>query len=246
MKLKKIAAIILAVALVGVLFAGCGSASGVTTDGSTSMEKVIGALGEAFTNDTGIAFSYNPTGSGTGIKAVLAGTCDIGLSSRNLKDEETSEGLEQTVLALDGIAIIVNPENPVEDLADAALCHAGQQLADADIVRADVIERRDHAVQHMVNAGKFPRPLHCDHVLRVGDHADDAVVAALVVTDRADVAIRQILADGAEMHRFFCLGQHGGKLRDLILRQAQEVKRQPLRRLAADAGELCKLLGQPL
>lgn len=116
MKLKKVFAMILAIALVGALFAGCGSASGVTTDGSTSMEKVIGALGEAFTNDTGIAFSYNPTGSGSGIKAVLAGTCDIGLSSRNLKDEEKSEGLEQTVLALDGIAIIVNPENPVEDL----------------------------------------------------------------------------------------------------------------------------------
>ncbi len=116
MKLKKVFAMILAIALVGALFAGCGSSKGVTTDGSTSMEKVIGALGEAFTNDTGIAFSYNPTGSGSGIKAVLAGTCDIGLSSRNLKDEEKSEGLEQTVLALDGIAIIVNPQNPVEDL----------------------------------------------------------------------------------------------------------------------------------
>ena len=116
MKLKKLFAAVLAIAVVGALFAGCGSSKGVTTDGSTSMEKVIGALGEAFTNDTGIAFSYNPTGSGSGIKAVLAGTCDIGLSSRNLKDEEKSEGLEQTVLALDGIAIIVNPQNPVEDL----------------------------------------------------------------------------------------------------------------------------------
>ena len=116
MKLKKLFAAILAIAVVGALFAGCGSSKGVTTDGSTSMEKVIGALGEAFQTDTGIAFSYNPTGSGSGIKAVLAGTCDIGLSSRNLKDEEKAEGLEQTVLALDGIAIIVNPENPVEDL----------------------------------------------------------------------------------------------------------------------------------
>ena len=116
MKLKKLFAAVLAIAVVGTLFAGCGSSKGVTTDGSTSMEKVIGALGEAFQTDTGIAFSYNPTGSGSGIKAVLAGTCDIGLSSRNLKDEEKAEGLEQTVLALDGIAIIVNPENPVEDL----------------------------------------------------------------------------------------------------------------------------------
>ena len=116
MKLKKLFAAVLAIAVVCALFAGCGSSKGVTTDGSTSMEKVIGALGEAFQTDTGIAFSYNPTGSGSGIKAVLAGTCDIGLSSRNLKDEEKAEGLEQTVLALDGIAIIVNPENPVEDL----------------------------------------------------------------------------------------------------------------------------------
>ncbi len=115
MKLKKLFAIVSAAAVLCVILAGCGS-SGVTTDGSTSMEKVIGALGEAFEGDTGVAVSYNPTGSGSGIKAVLAGNCDIGLSSRNLKDEEKSEGLEQTVLALDGIAVIVNPANPVEDL----------------------------------------------------------------------------------------------------------------------------------
>ena len=115
MKLKKLFAIVSAAAVLCVILAGCGS-SGVTTDGSTSMEKVIGALGEAFEGDTGVAVSYNPTGSGSGIKAVLAGNCDIGLSSRNLKDEEKSEDLEQTVLALDGIAVIVNPANPVEDL----------------------------------------------------------------------------------------------------------------------------------
>ncbi len=68
MKLKKLFAAVLAIAVVGALFAGCGSSKGVTTDGSTSMEKVIGALGEAFQTDTGIAFSYNPTGSGSGIK----------------------------------------------------------------------------------------------------------------------------------------------------------------------------------
>ena len=67
---------------------GCGSTKttgSVSTDGSTSMEKVIGALGEAFQNDTGISFTYNPTGSGSGIKAVQEGRCDIGLSSRDLK-----------------------------------------------------------------------------------------------------------------------------------------------------------------
>ena len=89
----------------------------VATDGSTSMEKVIGALGEAFQNqNAGITFTYNPTGSGSGIQAVQEGRCDIGLSSRNLKEEEEAEGLKATILAYDGIAIIVNPENPVTDL----------------------------------------------------------------------------------------------------------------------------------
>ena len=118
--MKKIITIILALACVAALFAGCGkqSVSGsVSTDGSTSMEKVIGALGESFmANNEGATFTYNPTGSGSGIKAVQAGTCDIGLASRNLKDEEKSSGLKQTVLAYDGIAIIVHPDNPVSDL----------------------------------------------------------------------------------------------------------------------------------
>lgn len=97
---------------------GCGNkvTDAVSTDGSTSVEKVIGALGEAFQNDTGISFTYNPTGSGSGIKAVQEGRCDIGLSSRNLKEEEKATGLTETVLAYDGIAVIVNPENAVEDL----------------------------------------------------------------------------------------------------------------------------------
>lgn len=89
----------------------------VTTDGSTSMEKVIGALGESFQNETGISFTYNPTGSGSGIQAVLEGRCDIGLSSRDLKTEEVEAGLTATVLAYDGIAVIVNPENPISDLS---------------------------------------------------------------------------------------------------------------------------------
>lgn len=89
----------------------------VSTDGSTSMEKVIGALGEAFEGEnSGVTFTYNPTGSGAGITAVAEGRCDIGLSSRNLKEEEISQGLTETILCYDGIAVIVNTENPVEDL----------------------------------------------------------------------------------------------------------------------------------
>ena len=64
----------------------------------------------------GVEFTYNPTGSGAGITAAQEGRCDIGLSSRALKDEEKAGGLKETVLAYDGIAIIVNPENPVNDL----------------------------------------------------------------------------------------------------------------------------------
>jgi len=89
----------------------------VATDGSTSMEKVIGALGEAFTNaNSGVTFTYNPTGSGSGITAVTEGRCDIGLSSRALKDEEKAT-LTESVIALDGIAMVVNPQNPVKDLS---------------------------------------------------------------------------------------------------------------------------------
>ena len=89
----------------------------VATDGSTSMEKVIGALGESFMEaNSGVNFTYNPTGSGTGITAVSEGRCDIGLSSRALKDDEKASGLVETILSYDGIAIIVNPENPVNDL----------------------------------------------------------------------------------------------------------------------------------
>ena len=90
----------------------------VSTNGSTSMEKVIGSLKEQFQKDNNgkVTVSYDATGSGAGIEAVTNGTTDIGLSSRALKDEETSAGLTGTTVALDGIAVIVNPENPTEDM----------------------------------------------------------------------------------------------------------------------------------
>lgn len=118
--MKKLISIALAVLCVAAMFTGCAKklSGQVATDGSTSMEKVIGALGESFMSaNSGVTFTYNPTGSGSGIKAVQEGRCDIGLSSRALKDEEKSSGLVGTTVALDGIAIIVNPENPVSDLS---------------------------------------------------------------------------------------------------------------------------------
>ena len=123
--MKKIIPVLCAAVMALSLFAGCGqkandsgtTAGGtVATDGSTSMEKVIGALGESFMEaNKGTTFTYNPTGSGSGIQAVSEGRCDIGLSSRALKDDEKAT-LTETVVALDGIAMIVNPENPVSDL----------------------------------------------------------------------------------------------------------------------------------
>ena len=96
----------------------------VSTNGSTSMDKVIGALKEQFTTDNpGVTVTYDPTGSGAGIEAVKNGSADIGLASRALKDQEKSAGLQETTVALDGIAIIVNAGSKVADLTV-------QQIAD--------------------------------------------------------------------------------------------------------------------
>lgn len=115
-QIKKWIAIALAALLVVTAAAGCKKEGGtVSTNGSTSMEKVINALGEQFMADNkSVTFTYDPTGSGTGIESVSTGKCDIGLASCALKDSET--GLKATVLALDGIAIIVNKDNGVKDL----------------------------------------------------------------------------------------------------------------------------------
>ncbi len=98
--------------------AGAELSGGVATGGSTSVEKVIGALSEAFMEEnTGVDVTYDPTGSGAGVTGAADGTLDIGLSSRALKEEETAQGLVGTTFALDGIAIVVNPENTVSDLS---------------------------------------------------------------------------------------------------------------------------------
>lgn len=137
--MKRAMTLLLSLTLTAALLAGCGSedtasedttgdtttedtatelSGTVSTDGSTSMEEVIGALGEQFMADnSGVSVTYNPTGSGSGIEAVKNGSCDIGLSSRALKDEEKESGLTETTVALDGIAIIVNAENTVTDLS---------------------------------------------------------------------------------------------------------------------------------
>ena len=107
--MKKFWTILASATLALTLLAGCGSSGNapasaaassapsggdteltgsVATDGSTSMKSVIGALGESFQSaNSGVTFTYNPTGSGSGIQAVSEGRCDIGRASRGLKDD---------------------------------------------------------------------------------------------------------------------------------------------------------------
>lgn len=128
--MKKFLSVILAGALALTALTACGNSGNseggssdglsgsVSTNGSTSMESVIGILSEQFmTDNPDVTITYDATGSGTGIEAVSNGTCDIGLSSRELKDEEAESGLTATTVALDGIAIIVNENCPVDDLS---------------------------------------------------------------------------------------------------------------------------------
>lgn len=138
--MKKTLALLLTLALSMAALTGCGSktdapaadstdsttgtetpaalSGSVSTNGSTSMEKVIGILSEQFMADnSGVSVTYDPTGSGAGIEAASNGSADIGLSSRALKDEETAGGLTGTTVALDGIAVIVNAGSKVEDLS---------------------------------------------------------------------------------------------------------------------------------
>ncbi len=87
----------------------------ISTNGSTSMEKVIGSLSEAFMSEnSGVTITYDATGSGTGVESAKNGSADIGLASRGLKEEET--GLTTKTVALDGIAIVVNSKCGVDNL----------------------------------------------------------------------------------------------------------------------------------
>ena len=141
--MKKIMTMVLALVLALGVMSACSAdklSGSVATDGSTSMEKVIGVLGESFMEtNPDVSFTYNPTGSGSGITAVSEKRCDIGLSSRALKDEEKNNGLTETVLAYDGIAIIVNPENAISDLSveDIARIYTGEITNWKDLGGAD-------------------------------------------------------------------------------------------------------------
>jgi phosphate transport system substrate-binding protein len=115
-KLRLLKIVLVAVSVLSLTACSTSNEEIVSIDGSTSMEKVVGYLSESYMEEnSNVKISYNPTGSGAGIQAVIDGRCDIGLSSRNLNDTEL-QTLNATVIAIDGIAIIVNNENPLEDL----------------------------------------------------------------------------------------------------------------------------------
>lgn len=156
---KRTLALMLSAALCVGLLAGCGSGNNdpvntpaaggsetpsqestaalsgtVNTNGSTSMESVMGYLTEGFKEvQPGITVNYTGSGSSAGVTGAQDGTCDIGLASRDLKDDET--GVKAITVAKDGIAIIVNPNNPVADLSVEQIA----QLATGEITNwADV------------------------------------------------------------------------------------------------------------
>lgn len=128
--MKKGVVLLLTLTMTMALLAGCGAqnaetqqpaenqlSGSVALNGSTSMEKVVGALDEQFMADnSGVKVTYDATGSGAGIEAASNGSADIGLSSRALKDEEVASGLGGTTVALDGIAVIVHADSQVADL----------------------------------------------------------------------------------------------------------------------------------
>ena len=139
--MKKTLSLLLSAALCVSLFAGCSGGSAdtpapesaapatqpaeetttlsgtVNTDGSTSMADVMAVLQETFREaQPDITVNYTGSGSGAGIENVLNGSVDIGLASRALKDEEKAQGAVENIVALDGVAVVVNPANAVSDL----------------------------------------------------------------------------------------------------------------------------------
>ena len=139
--MKKLTCLGLSLALALGLFTGCGSSNNqdqgsgsgsqsntnnsstvelsgtVNTAGSTSMKDVMAVLTEVFEKENpGVTINYTGSGSGAGIEGATSGTCDIGLSSRALKDEEKESGAVENIVALDGVAIVINPANGVENL----------------------------------------------------------------------------------------------------------------------------------
>ena len=127
--MKKIGKLLLVAMMVATL-TGCGNQKDdkITMSGSTSMEKLMTAMNEAYLEETGTTVTCEYTGSGEGIKAIQDGKVTIGNSSRALKDEEKSSGIVENIVAIDGIAVVLDKSNTVTNLTkdDLARIYKGE------------------------------------------------------------------------------------------------------------------------
>ena len=125
MKIKKIKLLAgaMIIAMIGAVFTGCGNNSTsndgtvtITVSGSTSVGPLMEKIAEKYEEEnSNISIEINQTGSSAGIKDAMDGISQIGMSSRNLKDEEAAK-VKATVLAYDGVAVITNTGNSVKEL----------------------------------------------------------------------------------------------------------------------------------
>ena len=98
-------------------YTASGKSGKVTVAGSSSVTPVMEKLAEAYKAlNSDVTVEVQQSDSTTGVTSALEGVCDIGMASRELKEEETAKGAQGQVIAMDGIAVVVNNENPVEDL----------------------------------------------------------------------------------------------------------------------------------
>ncbi|MCR5212896.1 MAG: phosphate ABC transporter substrate-binding protein [Eubacterium sp.] len=129
-KIVKIMATCMSVAMMMGCMAGCGKEEAESAElsgkislaGSTSMEKLCEAMSESFMEaNPGVTVTVEYTGSSAGIESLTQGSCDIGNASRGLKDGEKESGAVENIVAIDGIAVIVDTENSLSDLTTEQL-----------------------------------------------------------------------------------------------------------------------------
>ena len=127
MKNRRLALLLAGILTVGCLATGCGKSGGdeaassegttISVSGSTSVGPSMEKIAERFEKaNEGVSVEIQQIGSSAGIKNAIDGVSEIGMASRDLKDEEKSAGLQETKIAIDGIAVITNKNNPVKNL----------------------------------------------------------------------------------------------------------------------------------
>ena len=131
---KRVATLLMGTMLVGSLAVGCGSNNGgsdqagsgdsakITVSGSTSVGPSMEMIAEAYqAKNEGVSVEIQQLGSSAGVKNAIDGVSEIGMASRDLKEEEKAAGLTETEMAIDAIALITNVNNPVKDLTKAQI-----------------------------------------------------------------------------------------------------------------------------